>query len=256
MFAKKFVLDKYLSRIGFSSVVRADMDTVRGMMLNQLFSVPFENLDVLSHYGVSMIPDEIVEKIINRGRGGYCYEVNGIFSMALQALGINHYFVAARPMTYQVRKPKTHMAIILLLDNERWLCDLGFGSHGIREPLRLGATGEDTRQGFDRFMVSKDDDGEYLLKAFVDGNWSPQYSFNLYPQEWIDFYPANYMNSTHPDSIFLKSPIIVIHNPEGRVILNGDMLKIISRGVPSKRIISQDEYLTVLSQYFGLLIQP
>jgi N-hydroxyarylamine O-acetyltransferase len=252
MKAENFVLQQYLNRIGFIGDAKADLATVSNMMRCQLFSVPFENLDVQAGKIVSLVPEEIVEKIIDRNRGGYCYEVNGIFAMALQALEIPYQFVAARPMFYPVRRPKTHMAIVLEMNNEKWLCDLGFGSYGIRAPMRLNLLDAEIKQDFDKFMLSKTNEREYLLKAQVDGEWTNQYAFDLSPQEWIDFTPANYLNSTHPDAIFVQKLLVVLHNRDGRAILLDDMLKTVNQGRIEKQTIYPEDREAVLRNEFGL----
>ena len=254
MKADNFVLQKYLNRIGFVGGAKADLATVTEMMRRQLFSVPFENLDVQAGKIVSLVPEEIVEKIIGRNRGGYCYEVNGIFAMALQALGIPYQFVAARPMFYPVRRPKTHMAIVLEVESEEWLCDLGFGSYGIREPMRLSLSDTEVRQDFDTFMLNKTKEHEYLLKALVEGEWTNQYAFDLSPQEWIDFAPANYLNSTHPDAVFVQKLLIVLHNSNGRSILLGDMLKTVTQGRIEKQIVRPEDCKSVLRDKFNLIL--
>jgi N-hydroxyarylamine O-acetyltransferase len=71
-----------------------------------------------------MVPDDIADKLLRQRRGGYCYELNGLFTMALEALGMTYRFVAARPMFYPARRPKTHMAVIAEVDGRQWLCDL------------------------------------------------------------------------------------------------------------------------------------
>jgi N-hydroxyarylamine O-acetyltransferase len=167
MKAENFILQEYFNRINFSGDAKADIATIAEMMRCQLFSVPFENLDVQAGKVVSMEPEEIVDKIILRNRGGYCFEVNGLFAMALEALGISYQFVAARPMIYPVRKPKTHMAIVVKANGNEWLCDLGFGSYGIRAPMLLNLLDVEMKQDFDTFMLSKTNEREYLLKAFV-----------------------------------------------------------------------------------------
>ncbi|MDR3390735.1 MAG: arylamine N-acetyltransferase [Sulfuriferula sp.] len=252
MKADNFVLQNYLDRIGYQGDAKADIATVTEMMRCQLFTVPFENLDVQAGKVVSLIPEEIAEKIISRNRGGYCYEVNGLFAMALDALGIPYQFVAARPMFYPVKRPKTHMAIVLTLNNEAWLCDLGFGSYGIRAPMRLDLLNVEVRQDGDTFKLGKTDDGEYLLQALVEGKWENQYAFNLSPQDWIDFVPANYLNSTHPDTIFVKKLLIVLHSQTGRTILFGDTLKTITNGHMEKRIVAPEDRAAVLLSKFGL----
>ena len=253
MKADNFTLEKYFSRIAYHGNTDTDIATLPEIMRCQLFSVPFENLDIQAGKIVSLVSEEIVEKILTRNRGGYCYEVNGLFAMALQELGVPHTFIAARPMNYPVRRPKTHMAIIAEADNEKWLFDLGFGSNGIRKPMRLNLLGIEIKQDSDRFILSATDETKYLLKAFIDGHWADQYEFDLYPQEWIDFVPANHLNSTHPDTIFVKKLLVVLHNPSGRDILIGDTLKTIINGTTTKQFISAENRAAILSSRFGLV---
>lgn len=254
MKAENFVLQRYFDRIGFEQPVAANIATIAEMMRCQLFTVPFENLDVQAKKGISLVPEEIVEKVIHCRRGGYCYEVNGIFAMALHELGIAYQFVAARPMFYPVKRPKTHMAIVVTVQGERWLCDLGFGSYGIRAPIRLENMAEvEVKQDADTFMLSKMDQGEYLLKALVDGQWVNQYAFDLSAQDWIDFAPANYLNSTHPDAIFVQKILVVQHNENGRKILFGDTLKTVVNGQTNHQLISPEYYDSVLLREFGLV---
>jgi len=250
MLANNFSLQDYLQRIGFAGEAKADIQTLTNMMVHQLYSVPFENLDVQAGKIVSLVPEHIVDKIVHGKRGGYCYEVNGLFAMALQSLGINYTFVAARPMFYPVRRPKTHMAILAELDGEKWLCDLGFGSYGLGQPFKL--TDFESRQSADTFRLTRPNERDYLLQALIEGVWTNQYMFDDYAQEWIDFAPANYLNSTHPDAVFVQKPLIVLHTSEGRKILFGDVLKVIAKGSVEKRTLDQGEYETVLMEHFGL----
>lgn len=252
MHADNFSLTDYLHRIDYTGTPRADIETVTRIMRRQLFSVPFENLDVQAGKIVSLVPEEMVEKIVNRKRGGYCYEVNGLFAMALEALGIRYQFVAARPMIYPARRPRTHMALVITLEGERWLCDLGFGSYGIRAPMRLDALDAEIAQDDDTFMLSLGEDGFYLLRAKVDGEWANQYAFDLSPQEWVDFIPANYLNSTHPDTIFVRMIVAVLMTESGRKILGGDSFKIVSHGRTEKRTVAPDELPGLLAREFGL----
>ena len=253
MRADNFILENYFRRIAYNGKTQKDISTVSEIMRCQLFSVPFENLDVQAGKIVSLVPEEIVEKILAHKRGGYCYEVNGLFAMALQELGVPYIFVAARPMIYPVRRPKTHMAIVAEVDGEKWLIDLGFGSNSIRKPMRLDVTDVEVQQDADRFMLSKTDESKYRLKAFVEGEWVNQYEFDLYPQEWIDFVPANHLNSTHPDTIFVKKLIVVLQNPTGKVVLMGDTLKTVSNGITTKEFVSPENRSAILSTHFGLV---
>jgi N-hydroxyarylamine O-acetyltransferase len=255
MRADNFDLQSYFSRTGFQGSASADFATLKGMMRRQLFSVPFENLDVQAGKVVSLAPEVIFEKIVERRRGGYCYEVNGLFTMALDALGFSYRLVAARPMTYPVRRPKTHMAIIVTLDGEQWLCDLGFGSFGIREPVNLRWLDRDIRQDFDTFRLTMVSERDYLLQSLTDGAWKNLYEFNLSPQEWVDFEPANYLNSTHPDSIFVQNLMVVLQNESGKEVLTSYFFKSTSDGRTVETKIMPEEIPSLLQQKFSLVYQ-
>ncbi len=252
-----FNLSAYLQRIEaapYENGSTINIDYIKYLMRCQLFRIPFENIDVQQGKIISLNPDDIFKKIIENKRGGYCYELNGLFAMALQSLGIRYQFVAARPMFYPVLRPKTHMALVVNFSGEYWLCDLGFGSYGIREPVSLQQLNEPISQDFDHFMLTKDNTGEYLLQALIDNKWTNQYAFNLSPQLWIDFSPANYLNSTHPEAIFVQKLLLIQHSETERMTLLGNTLKITDcTGVRIKEI-QPDEQKYIVSEYFGLEI--
>ena len=247
-----FDLPLYLERVGFKGDLTANYESIRQLMWAQLCTVPFENLDVQAGKVVSLDPNDIVDKIVGQHRGGYCYEVNGLFALALQSIGVAYYFVAARPMFYPVKRPKTHMGIIATIDNEDYLIDLGFGSYGIREPLKLSAINVPITQGNDTYMLEKINDREFLVKAFVNGVWAKQYAFELHHQEWIDFAPANFLNSTHPDAVFVQKPLIIIYTPQGRKVLLGETFKIIADGTVTESTYTPEEYDQLLLDHFSL----
>lgn len=254
MKAANFDLRSYCSRIGYDGPVAADFATLKRMMRSQLRSVPFENLDVQAGRVVSLVPEEICSKILGMRRGGYCYEVNGIFAMAIGAVGIPYRFVAARPMTYPVRRPKTHMALVAEVDGGRWLCDLGFGSFGIREPVNLEWLDRAIVQDCETFRLSRVSAADYLLQSLNDGAWKNLYEFNLCPQEWVDFEPANFMNSTHPDSIFVRNLIVVMQNESGKDVLTSYAIKSVTKGRTIETKIQPEAIPALLLRMFSLSI--
>jgi N-hydroxyarylamine O-acetyltransferase len=251
MKADNFTLPRYFARIGYTGAPRPDLASVAEIMRCQLQAVPFENLDVQAGKPISLVPEDIVAKIVERRRGGYCYEVNGLFAMALSALGVDYRFVGCRPMTYPVRRPRTHVALLATFDGEEWLCDTGFGSYGMRAPMRLDEAAE-VRQGPDSFQLHRPDGSEYRLRAWVDGAWADQYGFDLAHHEWVDFLPANWLNSTHPETLFTQHLIAMRQIPGGRVILFDDRLKTVAHGMTEARRVEPHELDAVLRQQFGL----
>ncbi|MBU1436408.1 MAG: arylamine N-acetyltransferase [Gammaproteobacteria bacterium] len=256
MQASNFKLDLYLQRIGYQGEIAANSATVKALMQQQLRRVPFENLDVQAGKVVSMVPEDIVSKIIGSdgkaSRGGYCYEVNALFAMAMTALGLDYQFVFCRPMFYPMRRPKTHMALIIKVEGEQWLCDLGFGSYGMRAPIALSQVNLPQPQDYDCFRLISPVAGEYVLQAQLDQAWVSQFGFDLYPADWIDFMPANYLNSTHPDTIFVQKYLVIQQHAEGRTVLVGDELKNWQQGVVTVTPVAAADRPTVLKQQFNL----
>ncbi len=246
MTASNFNLTNYLARIGYEGEVHADVSTLTQLVQKQLRSIPFENTEVQSGRIPSLVPEDIVDKVLKRGRGGYCYEINGVFAMALTAIGFEWYFSGARPMFYPARRPKTHMVVIVRVEGNDYLCDTGFGGYALRAPIMI-EEGEVTQEG-DRFSLELFG-GEYVLSSLVQGEWQRQYGFALHPQEWIEFSLANYFNATSPDTIFTQKKLAIMQTPNGRKILVDNELKLIEEG---KREQLEVDYGRALKEYFGL----
>ena len=250
----QFSLEHYLRRIGFAGQALPTLSCVRQMMHCQLLRIPFENLDIQAGKIVSLNPDDIAEKILYRQRGGYCFEVNGLFAMALEALQVPYFYIAARPMTHHnVKKPKTHMAVVAQIDGEQWLCDCGFGGYGLREPICIGQLETAVEQDGEQFMLSRLNEQEIVLKSNVQGGWEAQYAFDLARHDWVDFEPANYYNSTHHDSLFVRKLLVVLYTQNGRKILFGNTLKIMENGRQEKQQLTQQNRQELLLREFGLV---
>jgi N-hydroxyarylamine O-acetyltransferase len=225
MQAANFILTDYLQRIGFTGELVANADSLCQLMRAHVHAIPFENLDVQAGKIVSLVPEDIVNKIVYGKRGGYCYEVNSLFAMALTALGFEYDLIGARPMFYPQRRPKSHMVLMVKIGAERWLCDTGFGSFGLRAPIELNQLGQVIKQDNETFMLDQNERGEFILKALVKGEWANQFGFDLQPMEIIDFMPVNYYNSTHPDAVFVQRYLVMQQRPDGRTLLSGNQLK-------------------------------
>lgn len=252
MQAENFILNDYLTRIGFTGKPQVDLPTVTALMRKHLFTIPFENIDVQQHRFVSLKPEDVVNKIVYSNRGGYCYEVNGLFAMALTAIGFNYQFCGARPMFYPTLRPKTHVVLAVEIEHEKFICDLGFGSFGIRAPISLKQLNQTIEQDYDQFELSKLDQDTYLVKAKVENEWKNQFCFDLYPMQWIDMTLPNYFNSNHPDTIFVQKLLVVKHNPDGRSILLDNQLKRYVKGRVEVTEINRVDISAILKSEFAI----
>lgn len=253
--ASSFDLQQYLNRIKFSGEIELTIEGIKKLMQSQLFSVPFENIDVQAGKIISLNGDDIVDKIVNQNRGGYCYQINGLFSLVLQEIGIPHYYVAARPLVNPGQNPKTHLALIAEIENEEYLIDMGFGGNSIREPLKLTEIRESVQHNSDTFSLSKTEENEYLLQILIGKEWSNLYSFDLTPQKWIDFKPANHYNYSHPDSFFVQNLIVVLQNPLGKKILFKNSIKSIINGKNELVSFEEKDLKSILETEFNLKLK-
>jgi len=252
--ASNFDLQQYLNRINFSGEIKLDLAGIKKLMQSQLFSVPFENIDVQAGKTISLIGDDIVNQIVTKNRGGYCYQINGIFSLLLKEIGLPHYYIAVRPLVNPGQNPKTHLAIIATIEGEEYLIDLGFGGNSIREPLKLSQAGTEIQQDFETFTLVKTEEDDYLLQIKIGNEWSNLYSFDLTPQRWIDFKPANHYNYSHPDSFFTQNLIVVLQNPLGKKIVFKNAVKSVTNGVTEVIPFEDDQLDTLLKTEFNLSI--
>lgn len=252
--ASSFDLQQYLKRINFEGEIKLSLEGIKKLMKSQIFSVPFENIDVQAGKIISLIGDDIVNQIVNKNRGGYCYQINGIFSLMLQEIGVPHYYIAVRPLVNPGQNAKTHLALIATIENEEYLIDLGFGGNSIREPLKLSEIGTEIKQDWETFTLLKTEDEEYLLQIKIGKEWSNLYSFDLNPQRWIDFKPANHYNYSHPDSFFTQNLIVVLQHPFGKKILFKNSIKSVTNGITEIIPFEDDQLNGILATEFNLKV--
>jgi N-hydroxyarylamine O-acetyltransferase len=254
-------VDAYLTRIGFDAVPRADLDTLRELQLRHLLAVPFENLSI--HLGERIVLDEpaLVDKLVHRRRGGFCYELNGAFAALLTALGYRVTRLAARVHAGdRFGPPFDHLTLRIDLA-EPWLVDVGFGQFS-RHPLRLAVGAEQADpSGVFRFAEHKDaqdtqdtadaQDGD--LVVYCDGK--PQYLIEPRPRALVDFEPTCWWHQTSPKSHFTRSLVCTRLTPTGRVTMSGRAIITTSSGERHERLLRDDaDRLAAYREYFDVVL--
>jgi N-hydroxyarylamine O-acetyltransferase len=216
-----FDLDKYLERIGYAGARVASLPVLCALQAAHVAAVPFENLDPLLGRPVNLDPDSLAGKLVALRRGGYCFEVNGLFAEALEALGFN-----VRRLSARVRwgapadapeGPRTHMTLLVDIDGVAYVADVGFGGYILSAPLKLEADLEqrDASNAL-RFVLS---DGRYTLQLLRPAGWADLYRFSLDPQFASDYAVANWWTATHPSSLFVDNLLVEHLTPERRLTL-------------------------------------
>lgn len=194
-------LQLYFSRIGFSGPAQPTLETLQQLHRRHPAAIPFENMDTWMHRDVPIDSPSVYGKLVNRRRGGYCFEQNRLFSDALRAIGFDVEELAARVRWFRDPEPpmpRTHMVLRVAVHGERYLCDVGFGGLTLTAALKLepGLVQSSPHEDF-RIV---EDRGTFELQAEIKGQWQPVYEFDLQPQLPVDYEIANHYVATHRDS--------------------------------------------------------
>ncbi len=248
----------YLGRIGYSEPIRPDVQTLRGLHLAHMRSVPFENLDIGLGRPIRLTEEALWEKIVSRRRGGFCYELNGLFAWLLQKLGFQVVYLNARVFDRggNLGIDFDHLALLVKMPDQsaRWLVDVGFGD-SFNEPLRLEERGEQP-QGLRSYRLEEVPDGFVTWQRNYDGTWERHYFFDLQARKFPEEYESGCLyHQTSPQSSFTRGSIISRATPEGRVSLQDSRLIRTREGRRSERPIeNEQEYRALLKQYFDLTL--
>ncbi|MFJ8042791.1 arylamine N-acetyltransferase [Kitasatospora sp. NPDC096147] len=243
-------VDAYLARIGATRPARPDHAALAALHRAHLLAVPFENLGIHLGEPVTLEPEALYGKLVERRRGGFCYELNGLFAELLRSLGFEVTVLAARVYAAPDRLsiPFDHLALRVDLADGPRLADVGFGAF-IREPLRLDLTDPQQDQG-GTFTVRPD--GEYLV---VSQDGEAQYRLEQQPRQLADFVPTCWWHTTSPGSHFTRSLICSRQLPEGRLSLSGTRLIHTSGdGTRTVEELTGPEALAAYDERFGFTL--
>lgn len=244
-------ISKYLDRINYKGELRPELDVLKELQSTHLLHIPFENLDIHYKIPIHLSIDRIYEKIIHQGRGGFCYELNGLFFELLSAIGFEAKRVSAR--VYNKEKGYgqefDHMAIVVKINADEYLTDVGFGEFTFGPlVLKEGLVQCDERGVF---QVDRIED-EYLRVSKIEERQTlPEYIFKNVKRTFDEFRPMCLYHQTSSASHFTHKKIITRPTDNGRVTLTEKNLKITRAGVVVKNTeILREMFAENLATYF------
>jgi N-hydroxyarylamine O-acetyltransferase len=249
------MLDEYLARIGFDEVVlSADLTTLASLQRQHLLSVPFENLDIHWKRPIVLDTGRFYSKIVEGRRGGFCYELNGLFNELLRGVGFETRLVSARVYTGEgdFGPEYDHAAIIVTIDGREYLADVGFGDFAA-QPLRFELDAEQVdREG--TFVIKRsDDEGYFEVAKKVGDEWMPQYIFKPEERDLAEFGEMCDHQQYSPESHFTKGKICSLMTAEGRKTLTDKKFIVTAGGVKTETDIStEDDFDHILMREFGI----
>lgn len=242
----------YLQRLNLTRAL-PDLKFLKKLHRAHLLHIPFENLDI--HYGgkISLEIPKIFEKVVQRRRGGLCFELNALFFHLLSNLGFEAYLGSARVYQNDQLTPEfDHMLVFVVLPEGQFLCDIGFGSL-FNEPKALKKNApvlDYTRY----YTFESDPDERWILKKSKDGSdYKRMYNFEIKSRELIEFMPRCLFHQGSMDSRFRKEKLITQLTTQGRTTLNDYKLTITALGETKEhKIMNQDEFFSALEQHFQI----
>jgi len=252
----KFNRKKYLERIKYSGRLEPNLDLLKKLQKNHLLNVPFENLDIHNQTPIELNIDRIYEKIVQNNRGGFCYELNGLFYELLLSLDFNAKRVSARVYIKdnEYSPDFDHFTIIVKIGNSEYLTDVGFGEF-IFEPLEL------------QFVkIQKDQRGSYLIDNYKDGHLrvnksengksTPEFIFKNVQRELEEYAEMCEYHQSNPNSHFMKKRLISLPTENGRITISGNILKIKEKNkITEKELKNEAEFEKELWDNFKITLE-
>lgn len=255
----------YLERINYHGSLEPTLQTLRDLHKTHLLAVPFENLSI--HYGQPVVLQEeaLFHKIVHQRRGGFCYELNGLFAWLLGQLGFQVTLLSAGVYNPAGEPGPDFDHLTLLvhqLAGSDWLADVGFGD-AFCLPLRFEAEIEQSEADGRAYRLQKQtiESAEQQYTSWImqqrgEAEWESQYRFTLQPRELVDFTAMCHYQQTSPDSHFTLQRICSLLTPQGRISLSDLRLITTTDKKKTEQMLAGEEaYRAALAEHFQVVIQ-
>ncbi len=246
--------DAYFSRIGLGeSELSLDSKSLRILQRSHLLAVPFENLDIYWKRPITIDTAKFYDKIVGERRGGFCYELNGLFNELLLSLGFKTRLISAHVFNGTVHGPEfDHAAIFVTIGDDEYLADVGFGDF-TAEPLRF-VLDEDQQDDGGTFVIRRFEN-EYLEVAKRDsGEWKSQYIFKDISRNLSEFTEMCDFQQYSPESHFTKGKLCSLMTKDGRKTLTDkSFIQTLNGEKTEQPIDSDDKFAELLQQEFGIV---
>ncbi len=213
--------NEYLRRIGIEETdIEPTLENLKKLQRNHLLNVPFENLDIHRKRPISLDENKFYQKIVNEKRGGFCYELNGLFNELLKTLGYETKIISARVANGKdFGAEYDHLAILTKIGGAEFLVDVGFGDF-TAQPLRFVSDEEQTDEtGIFKIRKHADDYFEVVKKS--GETWNSEYIFKDSARDLSEFAGMCEFHQTSPESHFTRGKICSIMTENGRKTLTG-----------------------------------
>lgn len=243
-------LEQYLKRIGVADIKPPSLDFLAKLQNQHLLSVPFEDLDIPDRKRIILDIERIYKKIIPSKRGGFCYELNGLFHWLLTELGYKVDMLSAR--VYNSQKDELgpefdHMTLLVHLD-KNYLVDVGFGD-SFRKPIEMpNGECEDVSGHYRVYYI---DNNNFEVRRKGANGWFLEYSFTITPRQFSDYNKMCDFQQDSPTSYFRTGMKCTIATSTGRITLSNNSLTVTENGKKNKiEFEKEEDFYKLLKKYF------
>lgn len=249
----------YLARIGYHGSVAPTLPVLQALHLAHLRHVPFENLDIHLGRPISLAEDDLFAKVVGRRRGGFCYELNGLFAALLREIGYEVTLLAAQFPLPDGREPIACDHLVLRVAAPGMapvLADVAAGRNGFASPLAIDGDAAQAQPAAGASFRLLPEEGAIRLWRLEPGSeWERGYRFTWQPRQLMDFAEGCRYHQTSPDSGFTQKRICTLLTPTGRVTLADDVLITTRCGNRHEEPLPDDAaWLAALDVHFGIVL--
>lgn len=243
-------VEAYLDRIGYQGPCEPTANALRQLHRAHLLTVAFENLDI--HLGRSIVLSlpSLYNKVVLHRRGGFCYELNGLFGWLLEQLGFSVRKLSARVLEGDQLGPEFDHLVLMIQLKERWIADVGFGDSFL-EPLPLDSEEERVQPGGAYRLTGPD--SNKTLERRQESDWQTQYVFSLTPRRLVEFAAMCQRHQTFSASVFTQKTVCSVATADGRITLsNGRLITTVGERFEEREVTAEEDYRALLQDHFGI----
>jgi N-hydroxyarylamine O-acetyltransferase len=254
------MLSEYLDRIGLTLPLSPNAENLRRLQLAHLYHVPFEDLDIHTGRPIRLGLEDLYRKIVVGRRGGFCYELNGLFAWLLSELGYRVSCLSASDYGPDGKpsRPFDHLALLVYAPADAepgapWLVDVGYGDT-FRQPLRLNRTQEQS-DGMRLYRFTQEGNFYQLWEQRPGQAWERHYFFDLLPHTFsAEYEDMCRYHQTSLESPFPRWRVCTLATPSGRITLDNSRLILTKDGQREEKTFGPEEFPGLLKEYFGIIL--
>ena len=250
----KFNKEDYLERINFNGKILTNFECLKSIHRAQHRTIPFENFDICTGKDIKLEPNDLVQKLINHKRGGYCFELNGLLLLALKSFEFEARALLGRVHITGEATGRGHQITLVTIEGKKWIVDLGFGPESPSVPIPL-VYDEPISYENQSFRLVEDQFYGIMLQSKNEKEWRNLYSFDLNHVCPGDIEYGNHYTSTNSNSIFVIARVAALPVENGMVtLLNSNLKKVINGNEENILLEEGQSYLNIIEQEFGIVI--